>query len=474
MRSRLLTGGLIYGIGAAGNAAAALALLPVVVKYATPVAYGEVALVEAVVAVTTVVAVLGTNVGLLAGYAARDDAGRSKLVGSCLGVSIVSAGATSAALILLSPLLSKTFMPSLTPIHYLLACAITSMESFTLILATSHRARGAAGQYIRIYFVQAVLGMSASAALLILVAPTSVSLLLGRAVGDIGALLTQLPQVWKTPPRLQKDDVRALLGISLPLVPATLASALIVASPRVALDTVQSTYEVGRYAFATRFASIISLLVTQPFALAWLPIMFQMKKQGDPPERFGDVIEFYIVFGLVAATIVYKALHAAAPWLSSERFPLDMGVLGVALGANVAVGLLQAVNMGPYLREKTANQVPAYAAAGLIALPLAMWLGNRYGAIGAASAQLLVYCSLACALYWGSQRLFPVSVRWWRVGARVALIAAAALASEYVTKGLGSVARAADTALFAALLTPLWIVAAKAWYRRRQLAESAG
>lgn len=468
MQSRpgLLKGSLVYGIGAAANAAAAIALLPVIVRFATPAAYGEVALVEAVVAVTTVLAVLGTNVGLLAGYSSRDDAGRHRLVSNCLGLSIISAIVTSAALTLLSPILSNTLMPSLTPAHYLLACAITLMESTTLIVAASYRARGAAWKYIRAYFVQAAVGMVTSAVLVILVAPTSISLLVGRVVGDLGALLVLAPDLWRTPPRLVRSELRGLLGISLPLVPATLASSLIVASPRIALDTVQSTDEVGRYAFAAKFGSIISLLVAQPFALAWLPTMFQMKEQGDPPERFGAVIEFYIMVAAAVGATVFKTLGAARSLLSSERFPLDMGVLAVALGANVAVGLLQAVNMGAYLRAKTSSQVPPYAVAGAVALPMAMWLGKCYGAVGAATAQLLVYCVLAGALYWVSQRLFPVKVNWRRLVFRTAFIAVAAGVSHYFTNGLGSVGKVADLVLFIVILLPIWIVVVGSWRQR--------
>jgi O-antigen/teichoic acid export membrane protein len=300
--------------------------------------------------------------------------------------------------------------------------------------------------------------MVSSAVLVILVAPTSVSLLLGRVVGDVGALLVLSPDLWKTPPRLVRNELRGLIEISLPLVPATLASSLIVASPRIALDTVQSTDEVGRYAFAAKFGSVISLLVAQPFALAWLPAMFQMKEQGDPPERFGAVIEFYIIAAAAVGTTVYKTFGAARDLLSSERFPLDMGVLAVALGANVAVGLLQAVNMGAYLRARTSSQVPPYAVAGAVALPMAMWLGKSYGAVGAAMAQFLVYCALAGALYWVSQRLFPVIVNWRRLVLRTSFIAAAAFASYYVTNGLGAIGRLADLALFVAILLPIWIV----------------
>jgi hypothetical protein len=103
---------------------------------------------------------------------------------------------------------------------------------------------------------------------------------------------------------------------------------------------------------------------------------------------------------------------------------------------------------------------------------MAMWLGKGYGAVGAATAQFLVYCALAGALYWVSQRLFPVTVNWRRLLLRTAFIAVAAGASNYVTNGLGAVGRLADLALFVGILLPIWIVVAGSW-RQRVIPTSA-
>jgi hypothetical protein len=110
--------------------------------------------------------------------------------------------------------------------------------------------------------------------------------------------------------------------------------------------------------------------------------------------------------------------------------------------------------------------VPPYVASGIAALPLAMWLGRNFGAVGAATAQLLVYVGLACALYWTSQRLFRVIVRWRRVALHSALIVLAASVASYLTSRLGSTAKVADLALFIVLLTPLWATAWQKWLPR--------
>jgi len=76
---------------------------------------------------------------------------------------------------------------------------------------------------------------------------------------------------------------------------------------------------------------------------------------------------------------------------------------------------MHAVNIGPYVRERTAHQVPVFVAVAVLSIPITMVCAKSLGVLGSGIAMVSLYSIQAVLLNWVSQRLYAFRLEYRRI-----------------------------------------------------------
>ncbi len=462
---QLVRSGAVYGLGSSLNAGAALLLIPLVVTHLEPAAYGRVSLAEMLLGLLVVGSGIGLNVRLLAVYPTLEEPERSLTVRRSVGLVILTSTITAGIFLVLSLRWGQFVFPGLSPPHFVLVAVLGIQETIILIYASLFRASERGWSYIRLSVAQFVVGIIASVVLVSQFQLRDIGMLLGRMSGNLVAMLTLIPVVKGYLPMVPGEGKTRVLLESFPIVPATFASVWIAAAPRFFLDHLAGTAAVGTFALTSRVAGVVSILLVQPFSLAWHPILFAVRKRIDASRLLGQAVAGYALAGAVIAVAVLFLARGFGHLVWRGEYTLDLGLLGILGFANVAVGLMQAVNIGPYVANKLTHQLPLYALGAVAIMPLSLILIGASGPPGAGVALLSTYTLVCLGLHVVSQRLFPISVDYHLITVGLVLVSLSGWVSYRITlwgQVLGG--RAIAPVLFLALAAAaLW---AFIWVRR--------
>jgi O-antigen/teichoic acid export membrane protein len=427
----LVTKSAVYGLGASLNGLAQFLLIPFYTRHLGASDYGRFALAEMALNLLLVVLALGLQVALLARYQRCDAEQRTDLVRAVFGFVLVSVTIGLALFLGLARVLGPVVLPTLPVSRFYWVAAIGGAETLWLLFATLFRAQGAAWRYIGGWVIQVTAGLGATVILIREYGLRDDGILAGRLIGAVVVLVSLSPTLYRYRPYLDIRRAWPVVRLGLPLLPAALASMLVAMAPRYFVEIWRTTADVGIYAMSSKMAGVISIGLVQPFALGWLPIMFQVYERSDARIVYGRVITYYLLIGLglafglgLAAPLVFRLIEAG-------DFQFDAWVLVALCLANVLAGLMHAVNIGPYVRERTGAQVPVLVATAAVAIALCAVLTGRYGVRGAALGLAGSYLFQAVLLHIVSQRLYPIVVQSRRLTAVLTAVTVAfALASQ--------------------------------------------
>src|SRR6267378_1273421 len=101
-------------------------------------------------------------------------------------------------------------------------------------------------------------------------------------------------------PRINRDALKRMIAYGAPLVPVSLAYGVIFAADRYALQHFRSLAEVGVYAVAVKFFSLVMLGV-QAFSLAFFPFAHARAADPDAPRIYAVVLARYLVLASLLA-----------------------------------------------------------------------------------------------------------------------------------------------------------------------------
>jgi O-antigen/teichoic acid export membrane protein len=248
-----------------------------------------------------------------------------------------------------------------------------------------------------------------------------------------------------------------LLRFGAPTVPADAAVFALNVVDRAYLLRADSPAAAGLYAVAVKLATAV-IVTVRAFQLAWPPLAYSIADDDRALRLYARVTTAYvIVTGLVVAGIallgrwVVRLLAADAFFAAHEALPW------VALGWALYGLFLVFVTIAGRARV-TARTLPA-AAAGLVVNAVGLVaLVEPLGIAGAGIALCAAYLAMLVVVHLLTRRLFPVPFEWARLGATIAVLAAATVAGELLLPTAG-VAGFAGRALLLVALPPLLVAA---------------
>lgn len=210
-------------------------------------------------------------------------------------------------------------------------------------------------------------------------------------------------------------ELRPMLWLGVPMVANALATKALITADRFFINYYFSAREVGLYELANKFASILPVLVTNPFSLIWPAMRFEVMKDDDADEYYSLVLTYLVFlslyFGLGVSVLVPDLIRATLReeyWGAIPVVPLFVGYyLLVASGKGVNVGLMT---------EKKAYWNPIIVvSAAVLNIALNFLLIPRYGMLGAAWSTLIAYAFMVWFRWYMSTRFHPVAYEWRRI-----------------------------------------------------------
>jgi O-antigen/teichoic acid export membrane protein len=282
---------------------------------------------------------------------------------------------------------------------------------------------------------------------------------------------------------LSWNELRGLLRVGLPLVPAAIGLVVIATADRYFLEAYSGLEQVGIYSVAARIALGLGMLVAA-FHLAWPNVLYGMANDPMGPRLFARVITYVALASCAVALCLALLADEVVALIAPDAYAAAAGLVGLTVMAQLLFGLFVATTIGPNVTGKTGYTAAVVTAGASLHLALNWVLVPRWAGVGAAWAALLASFFLLAASSGVSQRLYHVPYEWLRLGK----IAAAAL----VVYGAGGIAAAVLSpwaalgakvlllAGFAALLRAFRffddaeMVAVGGWLGRAQPAATAG
>jgi O-antigen/teichoic acid export membrane protein len=407
MSVRLLHAGLIYAVANVLAAAVPFLLLPVLTRALTPAQYGQVVSFFILVPVCSAVAGLGLQSAVGVRWL---DTSRGDPRGHTAAAVLLAFGSTALAAALAvaaAPLIGVELAPALCALAAVTAGAAT-LQAIRFAVWQSQ------GQPIPAAMLQvaaALLNMGLSLIAVLLLDGGGTGRILGAsaAVGLIG--LFSVGSLYRTAccARPTARDTRALLRFGVPLVPHTLAGAVLASADRFVVAGHLGSGQLGVYGAASQLGLIVNVL-TDAATKAFAPTMYRMLAKGTPRQRLRLVALAYLSVPawVLVALAVWGLLVAAGPWLLGERYQpaLDLApwfLLGGAIGGvylNVA-GLF-------FFTSRTEWLGAATLSACLVALLIAPWAVASLGTTGGAMAYCAAQATLLAAAWLLSRRVAPM------------------------------------------------------------------
>lgn len=209
--------------------------------------------------------------------------------------------------------------------------------------------------------------------------------------------------------KFDKEKIKSILNISIPLVPHLLATMIMAVSDRLFIEDMVGIKDVGLYSVGYSFGMIV-MLVTDAFMKAWTPWFF--KKLANPTEKdIKEIVKytyFYIVCIFVTAIVIALVAKFILPYFVDEKYYAASNfILWVALGYAIR-GVYQI--FFPYLVHvnKTKFLAVCTGTAAIVNLLLNYFLIKAFGSIGAAYATAGAFFISALMVFWYQQKYYKM------------------------------------------------------------------
>jgi len=444
----------VYGVSVALPPVALLLATPFIARELDPAGFGTVDVLASIVALLTLVALLGMDSAVgrsYFDYPPGDDRQRATVrfglavavavslgfavLLALAGVAALAAGAsrtTSAAIVAASVLIPLGGALAIARLSFLLRRERTAYAAAAGLQAV-------VGGGVAVGLVLAGLGPSGYFAGLAIGAAVAIGFSLG-----FGDLIRSPAQ------QLGRAEMRLLLAYGLPLVPAAAAMWAVFALDRTLIASIRDLGEAGYYAIGSKVAAPMMLAISA-FAIAWGPFIFGQSQARQPELRARALTVVVAGAGVLFVPLVLLAPELVRLLGGDEFSPATRAVPGIAIGwLGFAAATVLSTHFSLSRRTRVIAVATMAAAAGNVALNLV--LIPPFGFVGAAWATAASFLLLA-AIYWlWERRSDPAPYRLGRLAAIAGVVAPATVVALLTSDGEAATARVAGCVLGTAVL----------------------
>lgn len=410
---RMLKHSSIYAFGNLSRQLIGFLMLPVYTRYLSPADYGVVGLL--IFTVTLIELIFGARLFHAVPkfyYEQKDERRAHEVISTALIItSSISAVAVMGVIAFRNPLSQLIF----GTVDHGLVVGIFSI--LILTQALEHYALG----YVRIQqrpwlFVGAggfklLMQLGLNIVLVIVMEKGVLGVALASAISAIiFATVMTFYVIWHTGLAFGREMARRLLLFSWPLWLSGLAALYIGSSNRYYLRLFGSLDEVGLFELATKFASMIMILVWTPFSMYWQMVRFELYNEPNPIPVYQTVFKLVSTLLMVAGLGVTLFSVPVIHIMAASEFHAATAALPYLVLSAVFQCLLFFVNFSFLVKEKTGWISGITYVSAVASTAFYLLLIPAFGFVGAAQALMLAHGFQYLASHLGARRHYDMGL----------------------------------------------------------------
>jgi O-antigen/teichoic acid export membrane protein len=200
---------------------------------------------------------------------------------------------------------------------------------------------------------------------------------------------------------------KEMFRFSFPLIPGGIAFWVINLSGVYFIQSFSNTREVGLYQIGTAIASAMAML-TGAFQMAWGPFALSIHKQSDAKQVYALTLSIYLGITSFIAVLITLFSFEILNVLTTQNYLDAYLVAGILAFNYLVIGLSFIAIIGTNIaKNNKAYGIASLVSAGLLII-LNLILVPVYGKEGAAISTLASQIIIPIAIFWHSQKLYPI------------------------------------------------------------------
>jgi len=404
---------IIYGLGDALYKAVAFFLLPVYLKYLSPAEYGTL---ESLMVTRGLVITL-VAMGLPAAvfrfyYRARDEDDRKTIVSTIFFISLFAQIIAPLLFLWKNEFISTLILKSPEYGFFVAILAVNIfLSSFRGIPLALFRAKERALAYTSFNFTISIVTLLMNIFFVAYMGKGVLGVLLGNLCGGAAGLIIILPTIFREIKfKIDKHLLSSILAFSVPLALAILPRTIIFMSDRYFIVRLGSLHDLGIYALAYKFGSIMMVFVIMPFMLAWGPFVFSKEREDNAKYIYSMATKYFVMISLAFVVIIsiiqadiIKVLTKNTTYYGAiEIVPILCYAFFFFGFSNVIRGV------GVRISGKTYYTTAIMVIGLCINIIMNFILIRQFGISGAAYSLLITFIVIFILSYIFSMKLYPV------------------------------------------------------------------
>jgi O-antigen/teichoic acid export membrane protein len=431
-----LRDGMIYAAGAVLARGLGLLTLPLVVRTLTPTEYGALDLITTFGILVNLVVPLEISQALARFWNERDTgAPRRRLAGTAWTFTLAGHAAFVGVCLLCAVPIAQTLLGDADHASAVRAgsCAIAFNNTFCL-LQNQFRWELRPRAYAAATFGYALANLALVVIFIWGLGARLEGVLWAQAIAAAGACAVTFAMLRHSfAIGIAREDLAAMLRFSLPLVPAGIAIFTSFYINRFMLNALGTLQDVGVFGFASRLASIVTLVLIGIQAVT--PLVYAHHHEPETPARLARLLEGFSAVAL-AACLALGLFSAELVLLLATSDYVDAAPLVTWLCVASILAQLYIFTPGIAIAKKTHWQLVIALGSAFTSASLNALLIPRWGVWGATLATISAGVIFFGAWAVMSQRLYPLPLRQGPIAAAVGLFVLLGLAVPLLDAGL--------------------------------------
>jgi len=413
----------LYGISTMVGRFLNFLLVPFYTNIFPPTEYGIVANLYALIALLNIFFLYGLDSSYLK-YAASDDfQDKKKVFSSSFLTLIISSIVLTGILFSAGKYINKIFA---VPDQYNYLLTITGFiilfDALSVLPFIYLRVARRAGKFSAIKIANIVLSIILNVVLILIMKQGIEAIFISNLIASGITFLILMPDILsQLKIEIDLSVLKRMMKFGIPYLPGGLAAMLMSVIDRPIVEHLTDLKTLGIYN-ANYKLGIFMMLFVSMFQYAWQPFSLQHAKDKDAKELFSKVFTMFTVAetfillflslfinDLATFSIHGKSLIGAAYWSGLSIVPIILaGYLFNGFYINFSAAI--------YIKEKS-SAVPLLMGAGAVTNVVAnILLIPILSITGAAIATLAAYAVMAVGYYFVSQKHFPITYEWKKIG----------------------------------------------------------
>jgi O-antigen/teichoic acid export membrane protein len=219
--------------------------------------------------------------------------------------------------------------------------------------------------------------------------------------------------------------LRRMLVFGFPFVPANLCAALLHEGNRLILQRYVTLADVGVFSLGYKIAMMANAAVLLPFAMAWAPIVYEVRRRDDAPETYATVMRLFtyvLLLGMLALAVFARELIQI---LAGPEFQDAYRVIPLVALGYVFFSMHEHLKVPVLLTDRTREIPVVYAITVAFSLAINLALIPWWGSLGAAAASTATFAVFALVAWLRYRRYYAIPFSFRQIG--LALLGAVAV-----------------------------------------------